>query len=90
MASHWLDIARYSTVTVIRLIGTGLYGLGRLGRKAFNDNKPYSEFITEQIAGDMLPNATDDQIQATTFLNCIRKKWKVAVQRGVSCRVCGR
>ena len=35
--------------------------------KQFNDNKPYSEFITEQIAGDMLPNATDDQIQATTF-----------------------
>jgi hypothetical protein len=34
---------------------------------AFNRNLSYDQFITEQIAGDLIPNATDDQILATTF-----------------------
>jgi hypothetical protein len=34
---------------------------------AFNANKPYDEFTTEQIAGDLLPNATLDQKVATAF-----------------------
>ncbi len=35
---------------------------------AFNHDMPYNEFIVEQIAGDMLPHATQDQIVATGFL----------------------
>ncbi|EEF58792.1 PSD1 and planctomycete cytochrome C domain-containing protein [Pedosphaera parvula] len=35
---------------------------------AFNHNLPYSEFVMEQIAGDQLPNPTQDQIVATGFL----------------------
>jgi hypothetical protein len=34
---------------------------------AFNANKPYDQFTTEQIAGDLLPNATLDQKVATAF-----------------------
>ena len=34
---------------------------------AFNKNMPYDTFITWQIAGDMLPNATKEQQLATTF-----------------------
>ncbi|MCC6230461.1 MAG: DUF1549 domain-containing protein [Phycisphaerales bacterium] len=34
---------------------------------AFNSNMPYDRFITEQIAGDLLPNATQQQKLATTF-----------------------
>lgn len=34
---------------------------------AFNANKPYDQFTTEQIAGDLLPNATLDQKIATAF-----------------------
>jgi len=36
--------------------------------KAFNQDLPYDRFIIEQIAGDQLPNATQDQIVATGFL----------------------
>lgn len=36
--------------------------------KAFNDDLPYDQFITQQLAGDELPNATQDQIVATGFL----------------------
>jgi hypothetical protein len=35
--------------------------------RAFNHNMPYDEFVTEQLAGDLLPNANDDTILATTF-----------------------
>jgi len=36
--------------------------------KAFNDDLPYDQFVIQQIAGDQLPNATQDQIVATGFL----------------------
>ncbi|MDX2038846.1 MAG: PSD1 and planctomycete cytochrome C domain-containing protein [Isosphaeraceae bacterium] len=36
--------------------------------RAFNQDMPYDRFIIEQIAGDLLPNATQDQIVATGFL----------------------
>src|SRR5215471_15339629 len=35
---------------------------------AFNRNLPYNQFVIEQIAGDLLPNATQDQKVATGFL----------------------
>jgi hypothetical protein len=37
---------------------------------AFNSNKPFNEFVVEQIAGDMLPEATLDQRIATGFNRC--------------------
>ena len=35
--------------------------------RAFNDNLPYDDFARWQIAGDMLPDATHDQVLATAF-----------------------
>ncbi len=35
--------------------------------KAFNDNKPYDQFLTEQLAGDLLPDPTQDQRVATAY-----------------------
>lgn len=35
--------------------------------RALNDNLPYDQFITWQLAGDLLPDATQDQVLATAF-----------------------
>ncbi|MDG1854221.1 MAG: DUF1553 domain-containing protein [Verrucomicrobiales bacterium] len=68
MASHWLDVARYSDTYGYQVDRDRFVWPWRdWVISAFNDNKPYREFITEQIAGDMLPDATEQQIQATTF-----------------------
>ncbi|GMV92621.1 MAG: hypothetical protein AMXMBFR82_23990 [Candidatus Hydrogenedentota bacterium] len=36
--------------------------------RAFNMNMPYDQFVVEQVAGDLLPNPTQDQLVATGFL----------------------
>src|SRR6476646_1655271 len=38
------------------------------GINAYNRDLPYNQFVIEQLAGDQLPNATQDQIVATGFL----------------------
>ena len=35
--------------------------------EAFNSDMPFDRFTIEQIAGDMLPNATRDQVVASGF-----------------------
>lgn len=68
MAVHWLDVARYADS----------YGYQDDNIRtqwpwrdwvihAFNTNLPYDKFVTWQIAGDMLPNATKEQVLATGF-----------------------
>jgi hypothetical protein len=68
MAVHWLDVARYADS----------YGYQDDNIRtqwpwrdwvihAFNKNIPYDQFLTWQIAGDMLPNATKEQMLATGF-----------------------
>ncbi|HEV2479129.1 MAG TPA: PSD1 and planctomycete cytochrome C domain-containing protein [Puia sp.] len=68
MALHWLDVARYADS----------YGYQDDNIRtqwpwrdwvihAFNTNLPYDKFVTWQIAGDMLPHATKEQILATAF-----------------------
>ncbi|MDC0935598.1 DUF1549 domain-containing protein [Pirellulales bacterium] len=68
MASDWLDLARYSDtygyqVDRDRFVWPWRDWIVR----AFNEDMPYDQFITEQLAGDLLPGATDEQILATTF-----------------------
>jgi hypothetical protein len=68
MATHWLDLARYSD--------TFGYQVDRDRRvwpwrdwviRAFNQDFPYDQFITWQIAGDLLADSSDEQTLATTF-----------------------
>ena len=68
MAADWLDIARYSDTFGYQVDRDRYVWPWRdWVVKAFNENMPYDRFITEQLAGDLLPNATRDQILATTF-----------------------
>ena len=67
-AAMWLDIARYAdTKGYERDDSRSLWRYSVWLIRAFNDDKPYNTFITEQIAGDLLPNATNDQLLATAF-----------------------
>ncbi|MGY8770544.1 MAG: DUF1553 domain-containing protein [Pirellulales bacterium] len=68
MASDWLDVARYSDTYGYQVDRDRFVWPWRdWVVRAFNQNLPYDQFITKQIAGDLLPNATDDDILATTF-----------------------
>ena len=68
MAVHWLDIARYSDSYGYQDDNVRTQWAWRdWVINAFNKNIPYNTFLTWQIAGDMLPNATKEQVLATAF-----------------------
>lgn len=68
-ARHWLDLARYSdTNGYEKDLAREQWKWRDWVVDAFNRDMPYDRFIIEQIAGDMLPNATQDQWIATGFL----------------------
>jgi hypothetical protein len=67
-ASWWLDLARYSdTKGYERDVSRNIWRYRDWVIKAFNADKPFDQFTIEQLAGDMLPNPTDDQLIATAF-----------------------
>ncbi len=66
--SMWLDLARYAdTKGYERDDSRNIWKYRDWLINAFNEDKPYDQFLTEQIAGDMLPNATDADYIATAF-----------------------
>ncbi|MDB5247520.1 MAG: hypothetical protein JWQ40_1914 [Segetibacter sp.] len=66
--SVWLDLSRYAdTKGYERDAGRSIWHYRDWLIKAFNEDKPYDEFLIEQLAGDLLPNATDEQFIATAF-----------------------
>ncbi|MCC9599076.1 DUF1553 domain-containing protein [Stieleria sp. JC731] len=68
MANMWLDVARYAdTFGYQNDMPMEIWPWRDWVIDAFNQNMPYDQFLTEQIAGDLLPNATDDQKLATAF-----------------------
>ncbi len=67
-AMHWLDYVRYADTC-------GFHGDNALPAwpyrdyvlHSFRDNKPFDQFTREQLAGDLLPNATPEQRTATAY-----------------------
>jgi len=67
-AMHWLDVVRYADTA-------GFHGDNPFPiwpyrdyvLRAFRDNKPFDVFTREQLAGDLLPNATLEQKVASAF-----------------------
>lgn len=80
MAMHWMDVGRYADS----------YGFQDDDIRtqwpwrdwvihAFNNNMPYDQFVTWQLAGDLLPNATKEQVLATAF----NRNHKITEEGGV-------
>jgi hypothetical protein len=68
MALDWLDAARYADTNGYSIDGGRHMWLWRdWVIQAFNDNLPYDQFLREQLAGDLLPDATAAQRLATGF-----------------------
>lgn len=80
MALHWMDVARYADS----------YGYQDDDIRtqwpwrdwvihAFNENMPYDQFVTWQLAGDLLPNPNKEQLLATAF----NRNHKITEEGGV-------
>ncbi|HLK60651.1 MAG TPA: PSD1 and planctomycete cytochrome C domain-containing protein, partial [Chthonomonadaceae bacterium] len=71
MALPWLDAARYADSNGFQQDGdTYQYVWRDWVVRAFNADMPFDQFTLQQLAGDLLPNATDDQKLATGFNRC--------------------
>ena len=64
----WLDLARYAdTKGYERDDNRNIWKYRDWLIDAFNNDMPYDKFLTDQLAGDLLPNATDNDFIATAF-----------------------
>ncbi|MBK96974.1 MAG: hypothetical protein CMJ79_14850 [Planctomycetaceae bacterium] len=66
---HWLDLVRYAESNSYERDGTKPYAwrFRDYVIKSFNDDKPYDQFIKEQLAGDEFEQLTEDSITATGY-----------------------
>ncbi len=68
-AHYWLDLARYGDTHGIHVDPyRAIWPYRDYVINALNADKPFDRFITEQLAGDLLPDATLDSIVATGFV----------------------
>jgi hypothetical protein len=68
MALRWLDLARYADTNGYSIDGgRHMWAWRDWVIAAYNDNMPFDQFTIEQIAGDLLPGATESQRIASGF-----------------------
>ena len=80
MASIWMDIARYGDSHGYQDdTERTMWPWRDWVIHAYNSNLPYDEFITWQLAGDLIPDATKEQIIATGF----NRNHKITQEGGV-------
>ena len=80
MATNWLDIARYADSHGYQDdLERIMFPWRDWVIHAFKKNMPYDQFVTWQLAGDLLPNPTREQIIATAF----NRNHKITQEGGV-------
>ncbi|HEX4416049.1 MAG TPA: PSD1 and planctomycete cytochrome C domain-containing protein [Lacipirellulaceae bacterium] len=68
-ARHWLDLVRFAETNSFERDGLkpNAWKYRDYVIRAFNEDKPYDQFVREQLAGDELDHVTDDSIIATGY-----------------------
>lgn len=80
MTTNWLDVARYADSHGYQDdLPRTMFPWRDWVIHAFNKNMPYDEFVTWQLAGDLLPDANKEQILATGF----NRNHKITQEGGV-------
>ena len=76
-ARHWLDLARYTDVTASWLKGTGqAWHYRDWVVRAINDDRPYDDFVKQQIAADLIPDHDPRDLAALGFIGLSPTYWK--------------
>lgn len=71
MSRYWLDAARYGDTHGLHLDNyRSMYRYRDWLIHAYQENYPYDRFVTEQLAGDLMPEPTLNQQLATGFVRC--------------------
>jgi hypothetical protein len=68
-ARHWLDLVRFAETNSFERDGLkpNAWKYRDYVIRSFNEDKPYDQFVREQLAGDELDKVTDDSIIATGY-----------------------
>jgi mono/diheme cytochrome c family protein len=68
-ARHWLDLVRYADTNSFERDGDKPHAWRYRDYviRSLNDDKPYDQFVVEQLAGDELPDPSNDALIATGF-----------------------
>jgi hypothetical protein len=70
-AHYWLDYVRYADTHGIHFDNyRAIWPYRDYVIRAFNGNKPFDRFVREQLAGDLLPARTYDELAATGYIRC--------------------
>ena len=81
MATYWLDLVRYADTNGYHADLTwNVWPYRDYVIKAFNDNMPFDQFTREQLAGDLIPNATLSQKVAAGYNRLNMKSTEFGIQ----------